>query len=154
MRATVVERMLLALDAGPIVSNLTCLACARTSRAAVRWPWWAATCLLPAAFTATARFTMCCRSSFGEFRPRLTGARALLVHPSQKSSDGRPAPVLAVSDVGKGRSLALLTDSAWTWGFQAAGAGDDGRAFQRFWEGAIRWLVRDPALTPPARPRR
>ena len=26
-------------------------------------------------------------------------------------------------------------------------AGDDGRAFQRFWEGAIRWLVRDPALT-------
>ena len=75
------------------------------------------------------------------------GARALLVHPSQKSSDGKPAPVLAVSDVGKGRSLALLTDSAWNWGFQAAGAGDDGRGFQRFWEGAIRWLVRDPALT-------
>lgn len=75
------------------------------------------------------------------------GARALLVHPSQKSADGKPAPVLAVSDVGKGRSLALLTDSAWNWGFQAAGAGDDGRAFQRFWEGAIRWLVRDPALT-------
>ncbi|MGD0835971.1 MAG: hypothetical protein ABSB49_04910 [Polyangia bacterium] len=75
------------------------------------------------------------------------GARALLVHPTHKSGDGKPAPVLAVSDVGKGRSLALLTDSAWNWGFQAAGAGDDGRAFQRFWEGAIRWLVRDPALT-------
>lgn len=75
------------------------------------------------------------------------GARALLVHPSQKSGDGKPAPVLAVSDAGKGRTLALLTDSAWSWGFQAAGAGDDGRAFQRFWEGAIRWLVRDPALT-------
>jgi hypothetical protein len=43
--------------------------------------------------------------------------------------------------------LALLTDTAWQWGFQAAGAGDDGRAFQRFWESAIRWLVRDPALT-------
>ena len=55
--------------------------------------------------------------------------------------------MLAVSDVGKGRALALLTDSGWHWGFQAAGAGDDGRAFQRFWEGAIRWLVRDPALT-------
>jgi uncharacterized membrane protein len=75
------------------------------------------------------------------------GARALLVHPSQKSSDGKPAPVLATADVGKGRTLALLTDTAWNWGFQAAGAGDDGRAFQRFWEGAIRWLVRDPALT-------
>jgi uncharacterized membrane protein len=74
-------------------------------------------------------------------------ARALLVHPTQKSADGKPAPLLAVSDAGKGRTLALLTDTAWNWGFQAAGAGDDGRAFQRFWEGAIRWLVRDPALT-------
>jgi hypothetical protein len=75
------------------------------------------------------------------------GASALLVHPGAKSDDGKPAPVLAVGDVGKGRALALLTDSAWNWGFQAAGAGDDGRAFQRFWESAIRWLVRDPALT-------
>jgi uncharacterized membrane protein len=75
------------------------------------------------------------------------GARALLTHPTQKSGDGKPAPVLAVADVGKGRTLALLTDSAWSWGFGAAGAGDDGRAFQRFWDGAIRWLVRDPALT-------
>jgi len=75
------------------------------------------------------------------------GAHALLVHPSQKSADGKPAPVLAVADVGRGRSLALLTDTAWYWGFRAAGAGDDGRAFQRFWESAIRWLVRDPALS-------
>lgn len=75
------------------------------------------------------------------------GARALLVHPTQKSTDGRPAPVVATADVGKGRTLALLTDSAWTWGFGAAGAGDDGRAFQHFWDNAIRWLVRDPALT-------
>jgi uncharacterized membrane protein len=94
------------------------------------------------------------------------GASALLVHPSQSAGDGKPAPVLAVANVGKGRTLALLTDSAWNWGFaagaadegrtrssrseEAAGAktvGDDGRALQRFWEGAIRWLVRDPALT-------
>ena len=55
--------------------------------------------------------------------------------------------MLVVGDAGKGRSLALLTDSAWHWGFLSAGEGDDGRAFQRFWENAIRWLVRDPALT-------
>jgi uncharacterized membrane protein len=75
------------------------------------------------------------------------GARTLLSHPTHKSADGRPAPVLAAAEVGKGRSLALLTDSAWSWGFGAAGTGDDGRAFQHFWQGAIRWLVRDPALT-------
>jgi hypothetical protein len=50
----------------------------------------------------------------------------------------KPAPVLATADVGQGRTLALLTDSAWNWGLGAAGTGDDGRAFQRFWEGAIR----------------
>ena len=92
------------------------------------------------------------------------GATALLVHPNQNAGDGKPAPVLAVNNVGKGRTLALLTDTAWNWGFAAAAASDenrarartdegakptsdDGRALQRFWEGAIRWLVRDPALT-------
>jgi len=52
------------------------------------------------------------------------GATALLVHPGQSASDGKPAPVLAVGNFGKGRTLALLTDSAWNWGFAAA---DDGR---------------------------
>jgi uncharacterized membrane protein len=75
------------------------------------------------------------------------GSATLLVHPTLKGSDGKPAPVLVAGDAGKGRALALLTDSAWHWGFVAAGEGDDGRAFQRFWENAIRWLVRDPALT-------
>jgi uncharacterized membrane protein len=75
------------------------------------------------------------------------GAATLLVHPTLKTDGGKPAPVLVVGEAGKGRSLALLTDSAWHWGFLSAGEGDDGRAFQRFWENAIRWLVRDPALT-------
>ncbi len=80
--------------------------------------------------------------------PRIrTGATTLLAHPTQKGPDGKPAPVLVVSDAGKGRALALLTDTAWHWGFVSAGDGDDGRAFQRFWDNAIRWLVRDPALT-------
>ena len=75
------------------------------------------------------------------------GASALLIHPTQRTESGEPAPVLAVTDAGKGRTLALTTDTSWHWGFLAAGTGDDGRTFQRFWESAIRWLVRDPALT-------
>ena len=65
--------------------------------------------------------------------------------------------MLVAGDAGKGRALALLTDTAWHWGFLAAGEGDDGRAFQRFWENAIRWLVRDPgadAAAPGAGPAR
>jgi uncharacterized membrane protein len=75
------------------------------------------------------------------------GAVPLLVHPILRIDGGKPAPVLAVSDVGKGRTLAMLTDTAWHWGFVAAADNDDGRTFQRFWDNAIRWLVRDPALT-------
>ena len=75
------------------------------------------------------------------------GAVPLLVHPTLKIEGGKPAPVLVVGEPGKGRVMALLTDTAWHWGFLAAGEGDDGRAFQHFWENAIRWLVHDPALT-------
>ena len=75
------------------------------------------------------------------------GASVLLEHPKLKTLDGEPSPVLAVTDVGKGRTMALLTDSAWQWGFVDAGNKSDGRGFQTFWENAIRWLVRDPALT-------
>jgi len=75
------------------------------------------------------------------------GAVPLLVHPTLKIDGGKPAPVLVVGEPGKGRVLSLLTDTAWHWGFLAAGEGDDGRAFQHFWENAIRWLVHDPALT-------
>src|SRR6185503_6894940 len=74
------------------------------------------------------------------------GATTLLAHPTQKTGDGKPAPVLVVGDAGKGRALALLTDSAWHWGFVAAGEGDDGGAFQRFWGIAISRLVLAAAL--------
>ena len=75
------------------------------------------------------------------------GATVLMAHPWLKARGGRPLPVLTVGEYGQGRSLALTTDTAWRWGFWAAGlAGDDGRSFQKFWENAIRWLIRDPEL--------
>ena len=80
------------------------------------------------------------------------GATVLGVHPTLRAADGRPMPVLAVSDVGKGRSLAFLSDGSWRWGFGAAlddldaTAGGGARAYQTFWENAIRWLIKDPEL--------
>jgi uncharacterized membrane protein len=69
------------------------------------------------------------------------GAQVLLT-----GQDGRP--VLVVGEAGRGRVLALTTDSSWMWSFVAAGEGLGPRAYETFWHGAIRWLVRDPALTP------
>jgi uncharacterized membrane protein len=63
-----------------------------------------------------------------------------------QSGEGRP--VLVVGEAGRGRVLALLSDSTWFWSFVAAGAQQGPRAYETFWHSAIRWLVRDPALTP------
>ncbi len=75
------------------------------------------------------------------------GATALAVHPSLKLPGGKPMPLIVAGDYGKGRSLAITTDTLWRWGFVAAARpGDDGRQYTRFWENAIRWLIQDPDL--------
>jgi hypothetical protein len=56
--------------------------------------------------------------------------------------------VVAVREVGAGRTLAVATDSSWHWGFLAAERGGGDGAYRRFWSSALRWLVRDPELTP------
>ena len=77
-------------------------------------------------------------NTLGAPRP---GAQVLL-----EAVDGRP--VLVVGEAGRGRVLALTSDSSWYWSFLAAGAELGPRAYETFWHAAIRWLVRDPALTP------
>jgi hypothetical protein len=42
----------------------------------------------------------------------------------------------------------VTTDSSWFWGFLAAEQGGASRSYQRFWGNAVRWLVRDPAVSP------
>jgi hypothetical protein len=74
-------------------------------------------------------------------------ATVLGVHPTKKDADGRPLPVLTVGEAGKGRVLALTSDDSWRWGFADKAGDDRGRAYQRFWDAAIRWLIRDPALS-------
>jgi len=74
------------------------------------------------------------------------GAAVLLDHPTQ-TVDGKPAPVLALWDYGRGRALALMTDSSWYWAFTAHKGGAPSRQYDRFWGNALRWLVRDPDLT-------
>ncbi|HEY4242726.1 MAG TPA: glutamine amidotransferase [Kofleriaceae bacterium] len=74
-------------------------------------------------------------------------ATVLAVHPRLRTKDGKPMPVIVAGDYGKGRSLAVMTDTLWRWGFIAAARpGDDGRQYTKFWENAIRWLIQDPDL--------
>ncbi len=74
-------------------------------------------------------------------------ALVLAVHPTRRTRTGEPMPLIAAWEVGQGRSLAITTDSLWRWGFVAAATpGDDGRAYFKLWENAIRWLMDDPDL--------
>ena len=71
------------------------------------------------------------------------GAAALLVHPGLQT-DGEPLPILAVREVGEGRTMALAVDASWRWSFSEAAEGRGNQAYLRFWKNALRWLVADP----------
>ena len=74
------------------------------------------------------------------------GATVLLDHPFA-TPGGKSAPLLAIWEYGRGRSMALMTDSSWYWAFTSHVHGAPSRSYERFWSNAIRWLVRDPELT-------
>ena len=76
------------------------------------------------------------------------GAYGLLAHPTLTTPDGQPMPILSVSTPGKGRSLALTTDSSYRWGMPTAARTGDASIYERFWDRALRWLARDPLLDP------
>lgn len=75
-------------------------------------------------------------------------ARPLLHHPTRRLPSGDPLPLLVVGGSGEGRTLALMTDTAWRWGITTAGRTGDASTYARFWDRALRWLSRDPALEP------
>jgi uncharacterized membrane protein len=73
-------------------------------------------------------------------------AVALLEHPTLQGGDGAPSPILAVREVGEGRTMALTVDASWRWSFSEAGAGRGNQAYLRFWKNSFRWLMDDPAI--------
>jgi uncharacterized membrane protein len=76
-------------------------------------------------------------------------AVALLVHPTLNDDDGQPQPVIAVRDVGKGRSVSITTDTTWHWALPqaASGRGASGDAHRKLLANTLRWLIRDPELS-------
>lgn len=74
------------------------------------------------------------------------GAAVLLHHPTIRTPTGGHSPVLAAREVGRGRTLAIATDSLWRWAFEQAEAGGDPREYELLWDNALRWLTHDPAL--------
>lgn len=75
------------------------------------------------------------------------GAQVILDHPF--AGDGKEnLPVVVLGEAGAGRVMAVLSDGTWQWAFTADEAFTNARFYERFWARAIRWLIRDPELTP------
>jgi len=86
-------------------------------------------------------------NSFGVPRGR---AVVLWEHPSRRvlpiKTGGAPGamPVLAVSEVGDGRVVALGVDGTHRLAFSAEAVSTGGRAFGALWDGLLGWVIRDP----------
>ena len=74
----------------------------------------------------------------------VSGAATLLEHPSVKTDNGRPLPILSVREVEKGRTMVLGIDSSWRWSYSEGIEGGGNQAYLRFWKNAIRWVIADP----------
>jgi uncharacterized membrane protein len=68
----------------------------------------------------------------------------LASHPKLRDQNGAPMPVIAVREVGQGRTMVVATDSTWRWHFLRGNQGGDAHVHARFWKSAMRWLIRDP----------
>ncbi|HWR97796.1 MAG TPA: glutamine amidotransferase, partial [Candidatus Methanoperedens sp.] len=77
--------------------------------------------------------------------PALPGAVVLAETPVD---GGPPQPLVVLGRHGKGRVLAVLTDSLWGWAFQEAGRGRGSRPYLAFVRQAVRWSIGDPELEP------
>ena len=66
------------------------------------------------------------------------GAKVLLAHPTEKTSEGNAAPLLVVGDRGKGRAAFVAVDDVWRWRF-----GGDEEAYLAFWHELVSDLARN-----------
>jgi hypothetical protein len=78
--------------------------------------------------------------------PAREGAVVLGEHPDRLAG-GRPQPIVAMRQFGKGRVMAVATDDLWRWGFTAAGSGMGNKAYLEFVRSSLRWLVNDQLLS-------
>jgi uncharacterized membrane protein len=79
-------------------------------------------------------------NSLGRPRP---GSIVLWEHPDRRAGDV-PMPVLALGEMGDGRSIALGVDATYELGFGELAERTSGRAYGALWDGLLGWLMRDP----------
>lgn len=74
----------------------------------------------------------------------LEGANATLrVKPQATllgTANGGRIPILAAWKYGKGRAMALASNTSWRWALEASSRDGKTELYEKFWRGAVRWL--------------
>ncbi len=83
---------------------------------------------------------------FNRFAKAKPGAVILGTHPVLKGENGKPLPITAVWQKGKGRVLAMAANSTWRWSMWLAGTGRGNYPYGRYWQQLFNWLVNAPDL--------
>lgn len=77
---------------------------------------------------------------FNRFKRLKAGASVFLAHPEAKMQDGRPQPVLAGSEFGRGRVMVLASPTTWRWKLGAYRA-QIGAFYESYWQRCIQYLT-------------
>jgi len=85
-------------------------------------------------------------SGLNRFEGQKTGALVFAEHPRLKSADGKPVPVIAGWQKGKGKVLAVGVNNTWRWSMWLAGTGRGNYHYGRYWQQMFNWLVNAPEL--------
>ncbi|MFH1073843.1 MAG: glutamine amidotransferase [Candidatus Firestonebacteria bacterium] len=85
-------------------------------------------------------------SGLNRFASQKSGSVVLAEHPDLKGDDGRPLPVIAGWQKGKGRVLATGLNNTWRWSMWLAGTGRGNYHYGRYWQQMFNWLVNAPDL--------
>ncbi len=71
---------------------------------------------------------------------------ATLIAKTDKVCDKKSYPLIATIQAGNGRTMAITTDSQWTWNFHKLMDITHKQIYSYFWDKAIKWLIKDPDM--------
>ncbi len=71
---------------------------------------------------------------------------ATLIAKTDKVCNNKTYPLIATIQSGNGRTMAITTDSQWTWNFHKLIDITHKQIYSYFWDKAIKWLIKDPDM--------
>jgi len=80
------------------------------------------------------------------FNKTILKKEATLIAQTDKVCGNKRYPLISTIQSGNGRTMAIATDSQWTWNFHKLMNISHKQIYSYFWDKAIKWLIKDPDM--------